>query len=443
MKVLKELVQELDRCVRCGTCRGVCPTFGVILREAASARGKVSLAKSYVDGDIALSRTFIRHISECVLCGACEEVCANDVPVPDIIIAARGEKVRSEGLPFTASAVMKGLNRPHTFMSLALRVASKFQPALFKKVPKESGMRRRFPVPLVDKDRLVPPLAGKFMLDTLKKSGKVERGVFVSRSRDSKVRVGFFAGCLTNYISPNIGIASIEVLNRVGADVFVPLKQVCCGMPALGMGDVKDAKSLALRNLDAFEGLDLDFITTSCATCGEALKRRFKDLLLDAGDPATGRRVEEYCGKVRDINALLVNELGIGDIIPAAAGDESRKVATYHDPCHLRRSQGIKEEPRELLEMAGLRIKEMNHPCRCCGLGGSFNLTHYGFSMEIGKKKAEDIDSTGAEIAATACPGCILQIKDGLHHVGSTVKVVHVIELLAGRLRGGEGMNSG
>ena len=104
---------------------------------------------------------------------------------------------------------------------------------------------------------------------------------------------------------------------------------------------------------------------------------------------------------------------------------------TYHDPCHLRRGQGIADEPRELIEMSGAKLKEMEHPCRCCGLGGSFNITNYEFSMAINRSKAEDIKNTGADIVATACPGCMIQIKDGLHQLGADTKVVHVIELLA------------
>ena len=81
--------------------------------------------------------------------------------------------------------------------------------------------------------------------------------------------------------------------------------------------------------------------------------------------------------------------------------------------------------------MSGAKLKEMSHPCRCCGLGGSFNITNYDFSMEINRSKAEDIKNTGADIVATACPGCMIQIKDGLHQLGADTKVVHVVELLA------------
>ncbi|MEE8185703.1 MAG: (Fe-S)-binding protein [Thermodesulfobacteriota bacterium] len=434
MKRLDGYRSDISRCVRCGACRSTCPTFGVINREAASARGKISLADAFIKGEVELSDTFIKHISECVLCAACQESCPNDVPVPDIIMAARAEAVRGRGLPVLASAIMKGLRNPDNFISGTLKIASMVQGLVFKKVPGESGLHRRFPLPLIQGERLVPPLARRFLLDIIEKERKGHRGDNGHHKRG--IKVGFFAGCMINYIMPDIGIASIKVLKKAGATVIVPSGQTCCGMPALGMGDVDDARSLALKNLEAFEEQDLDFITTACATCSEGLKRRFKDLLEDEG-PEIKRRVEVFCSKVRDITELLVNDIGLTSLVLDDQSPTSEKIVTYHDPCHLRRGQGIKEEPRELIDLAGLKRKEMKHPCRCCGLGGSFNITNYEFSMEINRGKALDIKNTGADIVATACPGCIMQLRDGLHRVGAKTEVRHVVELLAEKV--GEG----
>lgn len=297
-------------------------------------------------------------------------------------------------------------------------------------------------MPLIDERRLVPPLAEKFFLEGRKLTeakwgnGEAEkRGKNLSPTRpfaDSPIRIGFFAGCLINYMLPNIGEASLNVLEKAGASVIVPLDQHCCGMPALGMGDVETAKSLALKNLEAFENYELDYITTACATCGDGLKRRFKELLSDEGEDVR-KRVERFADKVRDITELLVNECRIQNSEfnrKSKIVNRKSEIVTYHDPCHLRRGQDIADEPRELIRMSGAKLKEMGHPCRCCGLGGSLNITDYDFSMEINRSKAEDIKNTGADIIATACPGCMIQIKDGLHRLGANTKVVHVVELL-------------
>ena len=432
---LSNLSSEISKCVLCGTCRGVCPTFDVARREPASARGKVALCDALLKKEINISEGFIKHMTECVQCMACYESCPNDVNVPDIILAARTEIVKENGLPFIKSLTLRNFLDSERLMPAVMKFASNLQGLFFKGVPEESGLHRRFPLPLVDERRLMPPLAEKFFLEVRGERSDVRSQKNNSQFtvHSSRPRVGFFAGCLINYMLPNIGEASLKLIEKAGASVIVPLDQHCCGMPALGMGDVETAKSLALKNLEAFEQYELDYITTACATCGDGLRRRFKELL---GDEYP-ERVNAFCSKVRDITELLVRELRVGSV-------EWRKgytslgsklsalgsVITYHDPCHLNRGQGIKDAPRELIEMSGAKLKEMGHPCRCCGLGGSFNITDYDFSMEIARSKAEDIKNTGADIVATACPGCMIQIKDGLHQIGVKAKVLHVVELL-------------
>ena len=435
MKTLKQFTDEINKCVLCGTCRGVCPTFDVARREPASARGKVALCDALLKKEINISEGFIKHMTECVQCMACYESCPNDVNVPDIILAARTEIVKENGLPFIKSLTLRNFLDSERLMPAVMKFASNLQGLFFKGVPEESGLHRRFPLPLVDERQLIPPLAEKFFLEVRGERSDVRSQKNNSQFtvHSSRPRVGFFAGCLINYMLPNIGEASLKLIEKAGASVIVPLDQHCCGMPALGMGDVETAKSLALKNLEAFEQYELDYITTACATCGDGLRRRFKELL---GDEYP-ERVNAFCSKVRDITELLVRELRVGS-------GEWRKgytslgsklsalgsVITYHDPCHLNRGQGIKDAPRELIEISGARFKEMGHPCRCCGLGGSFNITDYDFSMEIARSKAEDIKNTGADIVATACPGCMIQIKDGLHQIGVKAKVLHVVELL-------------
>ena len=428
MKKLADYMPEISMCVRCGTCRSTCPTLITLGRETASARGKLTLIDACISGEIELSDTFVKHISECLLCGACQQSCPNSIPVPEIIMAARAEIINDRGLPLITSAIMKGLREPDGFVGKTLKLASFAQRVIFKDTSNTGGLQRRLPLPYITDERLVPPLAKRFFLDEIPLNPPFSKGEIKSP------RVGFFAGCLINYVMPDIGLSSLKVLEKAGAAVIVPHGQTCCGMPAISMGDFEDARALALINLEVFEAHDLDFITTSCATCTDGLKNKFRKLLEDES-PELKRRVDVFCSKVRDITDLLVNELKL----PASMSDlkvsEDGAVVTYHDPCHLRRGLGIKDEPRELIETAGFRIKEMKHPCRCCGLGGSFSITNYDLSSEINMLKAEDIKGTGAEIAATACPGCMVQLRDGLHKAGSKVEVKHIVELLAERVK--------
>ncbi|MBI5827268.1 MAG: (Fe-S)-binding protein [Deltaproteobacteria bacterium] len=426
MKPLEEFKDELEKCVRCGTCRSVCPTFRVLGRETACARGKLTLIGSYLGSEIPQSDEYVRHIKECTLCGACKGSCPNGVDTTGVFAAARADVAKNKGLPFAANLIFKNLVSPGKTVPLALKLASRFQGIFLKDAPAENGLLARFPLPLVGavmaSNRLLPPLAGTPFLDLPE-----VKGLGVPVAHPSGPRVAFYAGCGVNYLMPNVGSASIDVLKRAGATVIVPQGQVCCGMPAYSTGDLGSAREMALKNLEVFEAHSLDYIVTSCATCGYGLKKLFRDLLFEV--PELRARVEAFSSRVRDITELLAHDLDFTGKGRGMAGSPVR--VTYHDPCHLGRAQGVRDEPRELIAGAqGVELKEMKHPCSCCGLGGGLSLSNYDLSIEITRRKAESVRDTGADVVVTACPGCMVQLRDAMHRYGVKAKVAHVVELL-------------
>jgi glycolate oxidase iron-sulfur subunit len=109
-------------------------------------------------------------------------------------------------------------------------------------------------------------------------------------------------------------------------------------------------------------------------------------------------------------------------------------VVTYHDPCHMRWHQGIREQPRQLLQsIDGIKYVEMEGADECCGLGGSFSLTHRDTSLAILDKKMESIKKTGAKVVVTSCPGCIVQLRDGARRHGMDIEVRHISEIVHGQ----------
>jgi glycolate oxidase iron-sulfur subunit len=107
-------------------------------------------------------------------------------------------------------------------------------------------------------------------------------------------------------------------------------------------------------------------------------------------------------------------------------------VVTYHDSCHLKKTMKVFNEPREILKnIPGVTFTEMSKPDACCGMGGTYILTHYETGAEIGRKKIQDINSTGAGIITTGCPGCVMQLLYFSHRYGNAQKVRHYISLLA------------
>ena len=114
-------------------------------------------------------------------------------------------------------------------------------------------------------------------------------------------------------------------------------------------------------------------------------------------------------------------------------GEGPALAVTYHDPCHLRKAQKVTKEPRAVLTAAvRAPIREMAHPEACCGLGGTYCLTHMDLSKKIQSRKIENIVASGADCVATAGPGCIMQLRDGIRRgERPDIEVKHVIQVLA------------
>jgi glycolate oxidase iron-sulfur subunit len=237
-----------------------------------------------------------------------------------------------------------------------------------------------------------------------------------------RYRVGFFLGCLQSLMFTEESAAAVHVLARNGCTVVTPKETVCCGMPALGFGKVERVQQQARHNIATFEKADVEFIITDCATCGSTLKDYGKIL---ADDPAWAERAAVFSIKVRDISEFLLS-------IPLEKPKcrlEAR--VTYHDPCHLRRGQGVWKQPRALLQMIdGLEFVELDEADWCCGLAGTQLITHYETSLKVLKRKTDNLATTRAGFVASGCPACQMQLNVGIQRAGLDMQVVHPIALL-------------
>jgi glycolate oxidase iron-sulfur subunit len=216
--------------------------------------------------------------------------------------------------------------------------------------------------------------------------------------------------------------ATVDVLAENGCDVVIPTNVKCCGMPMVGYGFKDEAREMARQNIDLLLGLDVDAIVTDCATCGSSLKEYAHWL---AGDPDYAERAKQFAARVQDISEFLV-EIGIR---PPGAKVSAR--VTYHDPCHLVRAQGIREQPREMLRAAGVELVEMEGADTCCGSAGTQLITHYGTSVGVLERKMDNVVETEADVVASGCPGCQMQLSLGVKRRGLRTAVVHPSQLLA------------
>jgi glycolate oxidase iron-sulfur subunit len=239
-------------------------------------------------------------------------------------------------------------------------------------------------------------------------------------------RVGFFLGCAQSLMFAEESAATVRVLARNGCTVITPRATKCCGMPARGYGRADLVMGQARFNIALFEKFNLDAIVTDCATCGSSLKEYGAFL---AADGAWAERAKAFSAKVYDISEFL---LKIPLQPPPGRVDAT---VTYHDPCHLRRAQGIHKQPRQLLSMIeGLEFRELPGADSCCGSAGSQLISHYETSLKVLKRKSDNLAKTGAEYVASGCPGCQMQLSVGVRRnlaaQGLDMKVTHPIVLL-------------
>jgi len=422
MNNLKELSKNASQCVKCGTCLAHCPIYAETLSEPTTARGKLSLIESLASGNIQFTKELNNLLFSCLICNTCGENCPNDVKVGEILLEARRELIDYRGLPITKKFLFRHLLNSIHALPLYLQAGSLIQGLLLKKIPKESGLQLRFSLPFLDKKRLIPALAKNFFCDCHSP---------IAQANPAKKRVGYFVGCATNYLFPHIGEATLRILNKYGVSVSIPSDQKCCGLIAFGSGDWQSTQKLALSNIEAFEQLNLDTIVTTCASCAATLKTFYPTLFKNADDE-TKKMVERFSHKIMDISQFLTQEIGITSKLKKHTLKKGNLLRiTYHDPCHLNRTLGITQEPREILKsLSNLEFVEMKDASRCCGMGGTFNITHYDLSMDILKHKLDTLEIMGVEMIATGCSGCISQFMDGIHQRGLKTRVVHIVEAL-------------
>ena len=232
----------------------------------------------------------------------------------------------------------------------------------------------------------------------------------------------YFTGCATNYLFENVGRSVINVLRRLGVEVIIPKAQMCCGLPISLSGARRMALKNIHRNLEVFNRQDVDAVIVDCASCGAALKKEYAYILEETGEnPEPARALAK---KVLDVSQYL-SRFDLEKFLRPVPGR-----VTYHDPCHLVRSQGVKEDPRSLLKrIPELEFVEMVGADVCCGGGGSFQVEHPDVASGITQNKIRAVLETGANLVASGCPGCRLQIYGNLETEG--IEVVHPVELLA------------
>ena len=432
---MKNLEAMVSVCTRCGTCQAHCPLYAQTRKETDVSRGKIALLTGLAEEMFKDPKGVDERLNRCLLCGACAKFCPSGVDTQAIFIRARSILTRYLGLSFAKKMIFRRyLAHPHKFDKFMGKMAKLQSLALVPEENTQATSCSRLDIPLL-RDRHLTPLAPIPF-----------RNQVIPAADKEGPRVVFFTGCLIDKALPQVGMAAVEVLHHFGCQVIIPENQGCCGIPALASGDHDTALALVRHHLELFRDFEADALVTACATCTATLKKQWPVLARELVDePAPGDSGEEeeinwgelaweWAGKTFDISQFLASQF---DLSFPVTGDDSPEAVTYHDPCHLKKSLDISQEPRDLITACGHELVEMERPDHCCGMGGSFNLAHYDLSSQIGGRKAEDIEATGASIVTTSCPACMMQLTDMLARRGSEIGVHHVVEVYARQLMEG------
>jgi len=406
-----QIQQELNKCVKCGSCMSVCPIYRQTGREEMVARGKLALIEHLLNtresGHRQLSDFYRQAVDYCLLCHSCEDNCSKNVKITTIVKTARQEITLSTGLHPVKKFLFALLTGKRNQLRSLMKIGSWLQLLAWRRLPDGSGLKRRLPLPLIDEQTIIPTFPSKNLDDLLGKP---------KASQSNRQQVLYYPGCTTRYLTPEVGMDTIMVLEKLGYDVVVPTSWFCCGAVTEAAGDQKSADRLRQQNLQVMREVDDDLalVVTGCATCGHTLK----EYPLPAGI------------RVMDISELLYERRDMLEEL--LQGRTIKEKITYHDPCHLRKGQGITMQPRWLIRLiAGDNFVELRHPERCCGSGGSFGITHKDLSRKILSEKIDDLRNTGAAIITSGCPGCLIQLNEGIQITSMNVSTLHPITLLA------------
>ncbi|MEB3279699.1 MAG: heterodisulfide reductase-related iron-sulfur binding cluster [Lyngbya sp.] len=416
----------INTCVHCGFCLATCPSYRVIGKEMDSPRGRIYLMDAINNSDAPLTPSTAEHFDTCLGCLACVSTCPSGVQYDKLIASTRPQVERN--VPRNLGDRLLRLlifnlfpypNRLRVFLAPLFL----YQKLGVQKLVRTTGLLPKIFPRLGAMESILPEISVKSFQDNFP--------TVIPAKGEKRYRVGVILGCVQRLFFSGVNEATVRVLTANGCEVVIPQSQGCCAALPEHQGQTNQAHSLAKQMIDSFEQTGVDAVIINAAGCGHTLKE-YGHMLQD--DPEYTEKAKAFSAKVKDVQEFLA-EVGLtASLSPLTEGELT---LVYQDACHLLHGQKISQQPRQLLQqIPGVKLREPIDAALCCGSAGVYNMLQPEIADELGQQKAENLLNTGAQLIASANPGCSLQILKHLQLKGESIPLKHPMELLDCSIRG-------
>ncbi|HEX6194828.1 MAG TPA: (Fe-S)-binding protein [Jiangellaceae bacterium] len=239
------------------------------------------------------------------------------------------------------------------------------------------------------------------------------------------MRVGLLVTCLVDGLFPDVGKATVQLLERLGVDVEVPSRQTCCGQMHINTGYPDLAAPMVRATAEAFA--EYDAVVVPSGSCAGSVRHQHRDVANRAGDSARVEMVTSVAARTYELSEFITDVLHVTDV-----GAYYPHRVTYHPTCHSLRALRVGDRPLRLLRaVRGLDLVDLPDARSCCGFGGTFALKNPDVSTAMLADKMSAIIGTGAEVCVAGDSSCLMHIGGGLSRLRTGVRTAHLAEILA------------
>ena len=244
------------------------------------------------------------------------------------------------------------------------------------------------------------------------------------------MKIGLFIPCYIDQLYPQVGLATVDLLERFGCEVIYPKEQTCCGQPMANTGCVQDAEPLAHHFFNTFK--DFETIVCPSGSCTSMVRNHYDNYF-----PGNSE-FQQFKNNVYELCEFLVDVLKVEKL----EGHFPHRVGV-HQSCHglrelrLGKSSELNcdsfDKTRSLLEMIdGIEFTKLKRTDECCGFGGTFAITEEAVSCMMAEDRIQDHEQAGTEILTAGDMSCLMHMGGVISRQKSNVKIMHVAEILAG-----------